>query len=226
MTIQRSIKVGAEVYHDRESLDRAFGEKVGKMLWLLPEEFDRFDKGERINLALKDPREILFVQDPDGGFTRSATVSAKETQLIGGGVQIEAGGDRPQVIYRPNHGASMLKIAGILNCVGIFVEAKKGQEVMAVSGLHFVTPRHLSDEGDLTEEAQALIKEQVRMVKDSGNLVAILEISPQADNATMVANMKITEFLKSKGVDQVLGLKRTGDRIYKLQANGQGGLNV
>jgi hypothetical protein len=27
-------------------------------------------------------------------------------------------------------------------------------------------------------------------------------------------------------VDQVLGLKRTGDRIYKLQANGQGGLNV
>jgi hypothetical protein len=78
----------------------------------------------------------------------------------------------------------------------------------------------------LTEEAQALIKEQVRMVKDSGNLVAILEISPQADNATMVANMKITEFLKSKGVDQVLGLKRTGDRIYKLQANGQGGLNV
>ncbi|WP_394749996.1 eCIS core domain-containing protein [Spongiimicrobium salis] len=220
--IQRIIKFKGETWGPgtEEAFLKKHGEKKTEKMVKQILYDDIPHPARNLTEALKDPRDF-FITEEDGRYT--VTASALVEEIKGG--KIREAGEKPQVMFRPEKDTENMKISGLLDCIGIYVNRiDEDAYTQAVSGAHFLTPVCIEKDGKINAKGKGLVEELVDLVAGQGQLFAILvrsdesgEIEKRAKNAMK----EIKTVLKTKGVSQVIPYEGYSEVIYRLDSKGK-----
>lgn len=178
---------------------------------------DALSAERRFLLTLEANDSDAEEQNEDPQIFYYAKASAVITNQEGG--RIREAGYVPELITKHASNFEKLKVSGLVTCVGIFIEARGDDGVVAATASHFVTPDCMDGEA-LNEDGVGLVQAQYDLIAGRGALKAILRYSGEADGKTQDALNEIEYFLGVLGVGTVERAQGAGEVIYCLNANG------
>jgi hypothetical protein len=235
-TVQRKIKIGDDVYNGWDELERLQKDYHEDVYPNIVNEIPEAVGVDGIKEVLdhKDTFELVPEKEvtayPNGYRTRAWELTNTIIGETDGNVEQDAG-EKGALVERPEEGFSALKIAGLIQCVGIVIEAKNDDgEVVAAVGGHFVTPGSI-DDGSINERGMAMINGLRELISKYNGLtfsvqtMVALGKMEGADKSGdylsgQAAELLIREELDMDGECNVGGPKR----LYKLNADGTSSL--
>jgi hypothetical protein len=117
-----------------------------------------------------------------------------------------------------------MRISGLIQCVGIVIEAKVDGKVAAAAGGHFVTPTSISDDS-INDKGTEMITGLKNSVSKFGELSALTIVAlgkmegaeKSGDYQAGVAAVKLIKDALGMDVDSQTG---NSQAVYKLYCNG------
>lgn len=227
--IQRQLVVDGDslIYGPQHA--EAFKAKYANQLEEITEAMEAADVYLTIDGALNAPQTI-FVRQRDSGELWVESAAARSA--VPGGTT-RAVSALPELAVRPQTGFEQFTMSGLINCVGILLEARRGPTIEAIAGCHFDTPKftEVAGQGEqktriIRPDGVAAIQTMLHFARKHGDaLRALLWYVENPSSSGIDAGrvvVAIAKVLHEQNV-QVVTSRGVGSRTYTLHSDGTGG---
>lgn len=175
--------------------------------------------------AVKDKRRYKVEFDKfEGEVCWWAELMEKQEKQLEGGTIIDAL-ENGALVQKPAEGFSAMRIKGLIQCVGIVIEAKdQDGKVVAAAGGHFVTPSSVT-EGTINECGLTMIQNLMGLVSGLGTLsartmVALGSMEGAENSGDYIAGRAAMELINAALQIPMNSEVGASERVYKLKNDG------